>query len=177
MDRARLAEEAAAADSARAASESAQAAALTEEYNERLEELENTRSEFEEEMELERARLYGANERTARNVAAMNAFEKGRSLRMYLRSDEDGWFIEIYSGDEQLADIHKGTDISAGIDNTLQNAGFAADDVLLAEFIYDSDMPGSKSGYDSVVRAAEQLRTKYNYLYISKTDVKRIKND
>ncbi len=164
-----------------AQSEMEQARSIEAQAQADMERLESDRAEFEKERDelreqaaLEMERLNGANDRTARSIEAMALFEREQSIRLILIKSESGWALEIYSGEEILRTVEKGTDIPAAIKDTFENAGFTSDDVLLVQFLFDSDMPGSHGAKTSVDRALDRIRTDYPYLYCATVDTSSV---
>ncbi|MBQ5331598.1 MAG: hypothetical protein J6F31_10190 [Oscillospiraceae bacterium] len=163
----------------KAAEESLERAAVLEkELEEEKESLMEERAGFEEERNRELERLYGASERTAYDIAAMNAFDKGNNVKIYLDNEniyEDGWKIRIYSGNEEIKEISKGTDIAKGIKSAFEAAGITSEDVILAEMIYDGSKRDSYNAYESTDKALKALRNEYTNLYVSMTDLHGMK--
>ena len=153
------------------------AAVLEAEYGERIKELEEEKSDFEEERDREMKRLYGASERAAYNIAAMNSFGKGENIKIFIDNENESpeWKVKIYTGSEIQREISKGTDIAKGIRTSLESLGLSPDDVILADMIYDSSKNGSTNAYDSVKKALDNVRMEYINLYVSETNMSRMK--
>ena len=145
----------------------AEALALADKANSKMQEAEDLVEQLYEEIEFVRQ----ADARRADNAEAVLEFARSQNVKMMLSMRDGSWELNISNKDEILARIPSRSDVGTEIVNALKDAGYTPEDTLFCEFILDGSKAGTASAYRTIDKAIKFVRSTYSNLYYSETDI------
>lgn len=153
--------------------------AVLAEADERMQAAESRMEEakaLHEEAQTKLDNLEEENPRSAANIDGIAEFSKGLNLRLQLTAKGDSWSVSLCradQGSESFAEISYGTAeaMAQSITHALGAIGYTKQDTILAIFVYDGNLGGSKAAYDKLHDAFDRMKKEYKYLYISDLDI------
>ena len=145
----------------------AEAEAITERANEKLQEAEKQLEQLESELELVRE----SDARRAENAEGMLEFVRNQNVKMILEMDEDPWCLKVVHNEELVTKVYAGSDMTQGILAAFNSVGYEPTDTIFCEFVLDGSQDGTASAYRTVNKGLAAVRETYRYLYYSETDM------
>lgn len=109
-------------------------------------------------------------------VLALHNYEEGRYVRFRLKDvvSDNNWQLEISYGDDSIL-IAKDDRVKMRekINKFLSVVGFRPSSIVICQFEYDGDAPGTKSAYDDVESILQSLKTDYKKFSLQIVDISR----
>ncbi|MCR5718411.1 MAG: hypothetical protein K6F80_05180 [Oscillospiraceae bacterium] len=105
--------------------------------------------------------LENVNARQASILRAVNDYRRGRTLNLTLCCKKNYWYLQAAVGqDDVLGRIDSDDEqrLSLELRQMLSDAGFADDETVFCVLSYDSDEPGSRDAYNSVIRELKEIQ-------------------
>ena len=116
--------------------------------------------------------LKKSGERAASNVAGIHEFDKGTNLKIHLKMGANDWKLEVFSGDEKIKDIPKGSleAMRSAFSEAILQSGHSDNDTILCNFFFDATEAGTASAYKETRSLFDSIKLSYENFYISETD-------
>ncbi len=127
--------------------------------------------ELAEQLKSELEMVRDEDERGAANLEELMEFAKSGNIKLILEMKDKNWTLKVSREDRVLVKIERGSDVRGLLTKAMQEAGYAADETLLCEFVFDGSLPGTASAYREIRDAVEYAKNDYKYLYCSETDL------
>ena len=84
---------------------------------------------------------------------------------------ENGWILRVQSKQFIVAEMDAQEQIGEQLLQAIQAAGYAVEDTILCDFIFDGLLPGTASAYRTIKKGLNLVEKEYPFLYYSETDL------
>ena len=115
-----------------------------------------------------------AGERQGENVEGITEFSRNLNIRVKLKmiSGSSNWSLLVYKGEQQIAEIPKGTvsSMSQSFLEALSDVGCHKDDTLLCVYVYNASQAGTASADRDIQRVFDEVKGQYKHFFYSELD-------
>lgn len=115
-----------------------------------------------------------AGERQGENVEGITEFSRNLNIRVKLKmiSGSGSWSLLVFKGEEQIAEIPKGTvnSMSQAFFEALSDMGCDREDTLLCVYVYDASQAGTASADRDIQRIFDEVKGRYKHFFYSELD-------
>lgn len=144
--------------------------------NEAISAADKTKENYEElsaQLENEINIVRQTSEKKAASICGILEYTKSGNLKIILDIQETDWNLRVLKGNVLIKNIQKSNekDMQKFLEEAFNIAGYKNENVIFCEFIYNGSIPGSRLAYRIVINALNVVGSKYENLYISKTNL------
>ena len=133
------------------------------------EQMMNEAESLQKDVEQQLAILEEADQNAAAMAEALDQYRKNENISLILQEENNTLYLFIKQGKEctQIEQITR----SAVFDSFVK-AGYQRDDIILCDFIYNSNGAGTKSAIKDTIRPVlDEAKRDFKNLYVSETDL------
>lgn len=117
-----------------------------------------------------------ADVRKASNIKALLEFNRGDNVKMILKMKDSDWELKILKSGQLVSKLKSDSDLVSEINSVLIKEGYHQNDSLFVEFVLDGGEPGTASAYRKIIEAINSVKSQYNYLFFSETDISEVED-